>query len=378
MFKRELTKTSGQNDGDDRSKFHGEATGRRHESDTVTQVTHNVVTVCPKTEDNTSTAKSENPERDLSLASGDLARVPDLVDGGIRANSVGNIVGTVDERGRGSSHDLEECVEELSAVVEVSGTSVDLLNITSNDRLLALRPNDILVDTVQDGELDGPPDESTRVPRSIGLGANHGLVLRVIVRGGLISSRVGSSLLVVASLEILSKGSSALSTALVKLLTGKMALIEVANNTLEVLGGGRDGAAAEEKRAKEDVVGLDLPILLDDNAVQPGDEEDGHEKTPTSTSSNNDTWDLLLSEVDLVRAALPDQKHDNERGGGPEVEGDEDETLDGRALAEEDTVLGEEEDCGTEDTGKHRGDDPSKEDLRVYMLVNLFDKNREI
>lgn len=313
----------------------------------------------------------------MGLASRDLPRVPNLVDGGIRSNSVGNVVGTMDEGGGCSSHDLEECVEELSAVVEVSGTSMDLLNVTGNDRLLALGTNDILVNTVEDDELDGPPDESTRVPRTVGLGADHRLVLRVTGRGGLISSRVGSGLLVVPGLEILSNDSSALSTALLELLTGKVALVEVANNTLEVVGGRRNGTTAEEERAKEDVVGLDLPILLDDNAVQPGDEENGHEKTPASTSSDNDTGDLLLSEVDLVRATLPDQKHDDERRGGPEVEGDEDETLDGRALAEENTVLGEEEDCGTEDTGKHRGDDPSKEDLRGYVLVNLFE-NKEM
>ena len=120
----------------------------------------------------------------------------------------------------------------------------------------------------------------------------------------------------------------------------------------------------------KDVVGLELPVLLDDNTVHPGNKEDSHQKTPTSTGSNNDTGDLLLGELDLIRTTLPEKKHDNERGCEPEVEGDEDETTGGRALSEEDSVFGKHEDNGSEDTGEHRGNDPSKEDLWEKVLVS--------
>jgi hypothetical protein len=308
----QLTKTSGQDDSDNRAKFHGEATRWRHESHTVTQVTHDVVTICPETEDNTSTTESENPNGNLSLASRNCAGLPDLVDGGIRTDSVGNIVSAVDERGRSSSHDLEESVQEFGAVVEMLSASVDLFNITSNNRLLALRTDNILIDTVENGKLESPPQESTSVPRGIRLGSNHGLVL-VWVDSRFLGGLLGDNLLVIATdLKIFTKGSSALSAALLKLLAGKMALVEVADNALEVVGSRRNRTTAEEERTEEDVVGLELPILLDDDTVQPGDEEDGHEKTPASTSSNDHTGDLLLSELDLIGATLPDEKHDNE------------------------------------------------------------------
>jgi hypothetical protein len=311
VFRGQLTKTSGQDDSDHRSEFHGEATSRRHESYTVTQVSHDVVTICPEADDNTSTTEGENPDGNLSLASRDCAGLPDLVDGGVRTDSVGNIVGAVDERGRGSSHDLEESVEEFGAVIEMFSTSVNLFNVAGNNRLLALGADNILIDTVENGKLESPPHESTSVPRGIRLGPNHGLVL-VRVGGRFLSSLLSGNLLVVASgLKIFTKGSSTLSAALLKLLAGKMAFVEVADDALEVVGGGRDRTTAEEERAKEYVVSLELPILLDDNTVQPGDEEDGHEKTPGSTSGDDHTGDLLLSKVDLIRATLPDKKHDN-------------------------------------------------------------------
>lgn len=313
MFAGQLTKTSGQDDSDNRAKFHGEATSRRHESHTVTQVAHDVITICPETDDNTSTTKSENPNRNLSLASRDCAGLPDLVDRGIRADSIGNVVCAVDERGRSSGHDLEESVQEFGSVVEMLCTSVNLFNVASNNRLLALGTNNILIDTVENGKLEGPPHESTSVPRSIRLGSNHGLVLVWVDRGFLFGGLLSDNLLVIATgLKIFTKGSSALSAALLKLLAGKVTLVEVADDALEVVGGGGDRSTAEEERAKEDVVGFELPVLLDDDTVQPGDKEDGHKKTPASTSGDNDTGDLLLGELDLIRATLPDEKHDDE------------------------------------------------------------------
>jgi hypothetical protein len=269
----------------------------------------------------------------------------------------------VDERGRSSSHDLEESVEELGSVVKVLSASVNLLDVTSDNRLLTLRTDDVLVDTVEKDELEGPPHKGASVPGLVGLGADHGLVLVGVLSLGLLSGTVASDLLAIASLKILAESSSTGSATLVKLLAGKVTLVEVADDTLEVVGSRGNRSTTKEEGTLDDVPGLELPVLLDDDTVQPRDKEDGHEKTPTSTSSNDDTRDLLLSELDLVRTTLPEKKHYNEGGSEPEVEGDKDKTLDGRALSEEDGVFCEEEDAGSEDTREHRGDDPSKEDL---------------
>ena len=176
----QLTKTGGHDDSNDGAKLHGETTGRRHKGDAVTQVAHDVVSISPQTNDNTSTTKGENPDRDIRLLDGKIALVPDLEDGGIRTDGVGDIVGAVDERGRGSSHDLEEGVEELGLVVEVNGTGVNLLNITSNNRLLVLRADNVLVNTTKQSPLDVPKHDGGVVPRTLGLRTNERLVSRLV------------------------------------------------------------------------------------------------------------------------------------------------------------------------------------------------------
>lgn len=358
------TKTGSQDDGDDRAKLHGEATRGRHEGDSVSKVAHDVVAISPETEDDTSTTKGKNPERHLSLLSGNITRLPDLIDGGVRTNSIGNIVGAVDERGRSGSHDLEEGIEELGTVVVVSSAGVDLLDVTGNNGLFALGADDILVDTVQDGKLDSPPDESTSVPGPIGLGADKRLVLEAVGSlGGFLGSVVDGNLLLMVGLKIPVGLGSTLSAAGLELLTSEMSLVEVADNTLEVLRRGRNGATAEEHGTEEHVVALELPVLLDNDSVQPGDKSESHEETPAGTRSNDDTRDLGIGEVDLVRATLPDEKHDDEGGSEPEVEGDQDETLHGGVLSEEDTILCEEEDEGAKDTREDWGNDPCEENL---------------
>lgn len=361
------TKTGGQDNGDNRSQFHRETAGRRHQRNSVTQVSHDVVAISPETDDDAGTTKAENPDGDFRLLTRNKTGVPDLVDGGIGTDGIGNIVCSVNKRGGSGSHDLEEGVEVLGLVVKVCSTSVDLLNITSNNRLFGLRADNVLVDTVENGKLDSPPHESTSVPFGIGLGADHGLVSsggRVnLLRGGV------DDLLLVLSFDITIVGiSSVLGAAGIELLTSQVTLVEVADGALEVGGRGRDRTTAEEERALDQVVSLDLPILLDDDAVEPRDEEDGHEETPSGTSSDDDTGDLGLGEVDLVAATLPDEKHDDEGSSEPEVEGNEDETLHGWVSSEEDAILGGEEENRGKDTREHRSNDPSQEDLNHTLL----------
>lgn len=79
------------------AEFHGKATDGRHESDTVTQVPHDVVAIGPEANDDSGTTEGKNPDGDSRLGPGNVARLPDLVDRSVRTDAVGDVVGAVDE-----------------------------------------------------------------------------------------------------------------------------------------------------------------------------------------------------------------------------------------------------------------------------------------
>ena len=56
-------KLSRHDDGDGGTELHRETTSRRVQSDLVSERTHNVVSVCPQTDDDTGTSEGEDPER---------------------------------------------------------------------------------------------------------------------------------------------------------------------------------------------------------------------------------------------------------------------------------------------------------------------------
>ena len=60
------------------TKLHGKTTGRRVKRDLVTQRAHDVVAVCPETNNDTSSTKGEDPERDGNLVA-DLSTAFELV-----------------------------------------------------------------------------------------------------------------------------------------------------------------------------------------------------------------------------------------------------------------------------------------------------------
>lgn len=79
----------------------------------------------------------------------DIIFVLDLVNGGIRINSVGDIVCVVDERGGGGSYDLEESVEKFGMVVEVSGMRVNFFDVIINDGFFFLGRNNVVVNFME-------------------------------------------------------------------------------------------------------------------------------------------------------------------------------------------------------------------------------------
>ena len=335
----------------------------------VSEIAHDMVSVSPETDSDGNTTEGENPDGDVGLLLGDNTILPDLVDSSVGTDSVGDIVGTVDERSSASSHNLEESVQELGLVVVVAGAGVDLIDIARDDGLGLLRGNNVDIDTTEESKLDGPEDELGVEDGDIGLGANQRLPGGLLVGEGVSVGAGGVSELSlglgggVASLSVGSALGVGTGTLGLELLGGKVTLVEVLDGALVVGRGGRDLAAAEEERAHEDVVPLELPVLLDDQAVDPGDEESGNEQTESSTSGNDDTGELSLGEVDLVVTTLPDEQHSNQGAGEPGEDGESNETLHDGVGSEENGIFRDGEEDGTSNTRENGGDDPGKEDL---------------
>ena len=175
-YKNQLTKFGGKDDGDGSTEFHRETTGRRLEGQAVAQILHDVISIGPETDDDTRATKSKNPCRNSSLAAFNAAVAPDFVDGGIGADGIGDVVGTMSERCGGGSHDLEEGEHVLDLVVKVGGTSVGILKITRESILPPLQVDDIFVDTAQKRVLNPPEEDGSGHEGTFGLGANNRLV----------------------------------------------------------------------------------------------------------------------------------------------------------------------------------------------------------
>jgi hypothetical protein len=312
---------------DSSTEFHGETTRRRVQSDLVTERAHNVVSICPETDDDTRTSERENPERDRDLVA-DLGSRPDEVDGGVGADGVGHVVGAVGERGGGSSQDLEERVGVFGAVVEVLAGGVDLLNVAGEEVAVLLLVDNVLFDTVESSVLGPVEGDGGRVPWAWGrvlLGLGE-LALGLVdvcradrwERGDV---RVAAVALVVdgstCTLLDIARGMGSLgflSTLSLELLGGQVTSVKVANAG-NVGGPWGRLRAAEEKRSLDDFPALELPILQDDLAVEKGNEEDSNNSGNTTSDTESDTNGLLVGELDLGRSTLPDNEESKQERG---------------------------------------------------------------
>jgi hypothetical protein len=370
-------KAGGHDDSDSGSELHGESTGGRLESQTVTKVAHDVVSVSPETNDDTSSSVTENPDGDGRLL-GDVAGVPDEVDGGERTDSVGDIVGSVGERRGGSSQDLEERVQVLSLVVEVSSTSVHVNNVSGKTRSsTGLLGNDVLVDSVHEGLPDSLGKVLGQVPgtgigllnilkslsasdvgllgnsMSVGLGT-----VDLSLLGGLEVLHVGNGGLVkVHGLEVLTGG-----------VTGVVVLDDLDVDSLRRVG---DGTALEEHGTEEKVVPAHGPVVHGELAVQPGQEEETDQEDNTTGNTEDGSGDLTSSPVVKVKgsSSLPDDQHGKNTRGDTEVNGDHDETPLKRVGTLQDSVLGDQKDKGSEGSGNTGGDNPGSNNLGDSLVV---------
>lgn len=293
------------------------------------------------------------------------------------------------ERGDASSQDLEEGIEILGTVVVVGGMRVDLVQVASESVAALLHLQDVLINATKEEPLETPEDDGRAVEGAVGLGTNDASVglLLIGVHGLTASSIVGESVRlgirrrhIVASLLLLALGSSLLiigvsttGTEGVELLLGQMTLIKVLDATTHAFGLRTGLGAAEQERAHGDVPPAEGPVVLNDDAVQPGDEEDTGNEGHGTTDTDDQTGLLGVVEVRVDGTTLPDEQHGAEGGSDTEVDRDGDETLGDRVVPDHDKVLGDGEDDGAKGTSETGSDDPGQEDLNDATIDTIVE-----
>lgn len=114
-----------ENDGDRSTELHGEAARGGDQGDSVTQDGHDVVTVSGQTEDQGGSSVDEHPDLDVRVLAGGETKLPSVVDDREGTDGVGQVVGSVGERGGATGEDLHKGVGVLGLVVVLRGSAVD-------------------------------------------------------------------------------------------------------------------------------------------------------------------------------------------------------------------------------------------------------------
>ena len=123
--------------------------------------------------------------------------------------------------------------------------------------------------------------------------------------------------------------------------------------------------ASEEERALDDVVLLQLPVLPDQFDVEEGQDEDAREESNATGNTKDGTDGRCSSPVVKVEgcSALPDDEHGQDSGCQSVEDRNHDHAHLERVLRLHHTVLGEEEEDGTESSRDTRGNGPGGENL---------------
>ncbi|KAI6767583.1 hypothetical protein HG530_005592 [Fusarium avenaceum] len=379
MMLGQLTKTGGQDDCNSSTKLHTETSSGRVKSQTVTKVAHDVVSVGPDTKSNTGTTKApiqlvliinhsenlQNPDWDRRFATLETTGAPNLVDGSIRTDSVGDIVGTVGERGCTGSHDLHEGVEVFGTVVVVRDVCMDFVKVASEDTLLVLHGDDILVDTREESLLEA----------AARLGFNTFIDIRGVGRNRLVL--VLSFVVLVLAHKLIATLTTSTSKTL-EFFTGEVALVEIldtTNGTLRLSGRRR---TLEKERTLSNVPPAELPVVNNDNTVQPRKEEDGDDESPGGTYTDDHTSGFGVVELNLDATTLPDDKHGEKGSSDAKVNGGKEKTLPDRVASEHDTIFSDHKDDSSKCTRQTRSDNPSEEhrnNTRADAFVKLSPVN---
>jgi hypothetical protein len=378
---------------------------------------HDVVTVSDETEADSQGDDSDLPQRNICLGADSLASGPSRVHGSPDTNGVANIVSTVGEGCSAGSDDLNEGVEILDLVGVLGCICVNTLHAAAfrSSEHTDLRTVDIVRHAVQstDDDLGREADEgSLHVVKLVDGSSSELIVVQSAhgpAQGRLLLSQFGVVFLAgvgkqeavgfASVLLIVNRRGSLLRGSLdihggdllgVVVEHGGISLC-VGSRALDVTGvlydgvvgnlgklGIRRGSSAEERGTLDHVPDLEGVVLLDDLAVDEGDEEQGREEEQTESDSESDAGDVptrLVGQAKSRRSLVDDRQgadgasDEEEDRGGPDSPAH-------RILADVDGVLDQREDDRSEDSGCDRrhaeaGEDGSKAGATVPPPFHL-------
>lgn len=291
----------GEEDGDRGAELHGETTGRRVHGQSVTEDGHDVVAVSGQADDDHTSTKGEHPSWRRRIRGGGPTSVPNLVDGGKRSDGVGDIVGTVGERGGTGGHDLKEGVQVLGLVGVLVRSLVHSLQPLSHlIGATGLHGVDVDTRTVGKGADDLVSEDDPQVLRQPPESLDLVLVLLNFVEGNL-GSLAESRTLVTMDLGLGISLGFGLATGrggrrakgyvggLVVFVISSVNSV-VGNVGHAVLDRLRSGSLPEERAVKE-VVPPQGVILLDDCAVHEWQPEQSGQDSDDQTGEHNGEGD---------------------------------------------------------------------------------------
>ncbi|GAO47292.1 hypothetical protein G7K_1501-t1 [Saitoella complicata NRRL Y-17804] len=389
--------TGGQHDCQSRTELHGETTGGGVRGETVSEVTHDVVTVGRETDNDGGTTERENPDGDIGLGARNNTTLPNLVDNDKGTDSVGDIISTVSERRGTSRQNLQERVEVLSLVIILRSTSVHLSD-ANGTLVTSVLGTSLLVDDVHlhttESELgktvaQEDPDVGRQNPGTADLvllevfeggstgGGGGGGGVDVVVGGRRSDLIGGGGGLGLAELHV----TGSLSLEVVGEVVGFTLVVLADETTVEVIldrnsvGGSGEGKTLglPEVRAEEEVVPADSRVLANETTVEVRNEEEDTDSGNDTSNTEDGTDDSSRTQLVKVETGgtLPDDHHGQDTRSETKVDRDSDETSPEGILTLEDKVLGEHEDGQGESTGDEWSDDPGGDDTGDTVVAPL-------
>jgi len=381
---------------------------------------HDVVSVSDETNADRSSDNTNLPERNLGLLLGGSASRPSSVHTSPDTNSVTNIVGTVSERSSAGSNDLDKRVQVLNLVGVLGGMLVDTLHtatlrcsldthLGSVDVVVSTveeSDNDLSGDTLDDGDqvvslvdrsgTDGVGVKSSHGPaeRSLALAEVRVVKLLSFLEHALVILLARLSKVEVSLLVVLGAGGSGGGDLIVADLFG-VVLLGLNRADLKLRGvlddsvvgntsvlGIRGSGAVEQKRAPPAVPPAEGVVLLDDNGVDEGNEENGREEEETKADTKSHRGNVpsrLLSETKTGRSLVNDRQSTDGTSDEEEERRSPNSPRNG-VLAHMNNILDQRKDNGgkaTSDSGRHTktSKDSTKTLATVPSPLNLASTN---